>query len=366
MKVGLIIYGSLERLSGGYLYDRKLVEHLRAQGDQVEVIALPWRNYTLHLADNLSQALLRRLAGLEVDVLLQDELNHPSLFLLNRLLRQRASYPLVAIVHHLRASEAHPAWANAVYARVEGAFLRSVDGWLCNSRATLAAVKALPGEAALVQARSLVAPPGGDRLRPDVQPEAIARRAWKPGPLRLLYVGNVIPRKGLHTLLAALRRLPRDDCQLEIVGSLEAAPGYARRLRQEVAASGLEAWVHFSGVLDDEALRQRLMDAHLLAMPSSYEGFGIAYLEGMGFGLPAVAGARGGAGELITHGVDGFLVAPQDDWELARGLHALHADRQRLVTMGLAALRRYAAHPTWEQSAASARQFLLDLSGAHR
>jgi hypothetical protein len=38
MRVGLIIYGDLEKLTGGYLYDRKLVNYLRAQGDHVEVI----------------------------------------------------------------------------------------------------------------------------------------------------------------------------------------------------------------------------------------------------------------------------------------------------------------------------------------
>ncbi|HET9913419.1 MAG TPA: hypothetical protein VFQ13_16105, partial [Anaerolineales bacterium] len=52
MKIGFVIYGSLDTLSGGYLYDRKLVEYLRAQGDTVEIISLPWRNYAAHLTDN--------------------------------------------------------------------------------------------------------------------------------------------------------------------------------------------------------------------------------------------------------------------------------------------------------------------------
>jgi hypothetical protein len=49
MRVGMVIYGSLETLTGGYLYDRKLAEHLSAHGDDVDVISLPWRNYGRHL-----------------------------------------------------------------------------------------------------------------------------------------------------------------------------------------------------------------------------------------------------------------------------------------------------------------------------
>ena len=57
MRLGLLIYGSLDTLSGGYLYDRKLVEHLRRAGDSVEIISIPWRSYPAHLADNFSSRL---------------------------------------------------------------------------------------------------------------------------------------------------------------------------------------------------------------------------------------------------------------------------------------------------------------------
>ena len=84
MRVGLVIYGGLETVSGGYLYDRMLVRHLRARGDSVEIVSLPWRDYARHLGDNLSAALYRRLRDGAWDVLLQDELNHPSLVAVNR------------------------------------------------------------------------------------------------------------------------------------------------------------------------------------------------------------------------------------------------------------------------------------------
>jgi len=123
MKLGLVIYASLETLSGGYLYDRKLVGHLTRCGDSVEVISLPRRSYPRHLGDNLSPVLFRRFQRLRADILLQDELNHPSLFWINRQLRGQIAYPIVSIVHHLRSNELHPAWQNRFYRWVERLYL---------------------------------------------------------------------------------------------------------------------------------------------------------------------------------------------------------------------------------------------------
>jgi len=140
-----LIYGTLETISGGYLYDRKLVEYLRRQGDDVSIISLPWRNYIRHLGDNLSLSLLHRLEQLPLDVLFQDELNHPLFFLLNRLLRARVGYPIVSIVHHLRSNEAPHAWQNRFYRWVERRYLLTVDGFVFNSRTTRHAVESLRG-----------------------------------------------------------------------------------------------------------------------------------------------------------------------------------------------------------------------------
>ena len=79
----------------------------------------------------------------------------------------------------------------------------------------------------------------------------------------------------------------------------------------------------------------------------------------MGFGLPAIATTAGAAGEIITHGVDGFLILPGDVAALAQGLGRLASDRVRLQEMSLAARRRYLAQPTWEQTAGQVRAFLL-------
>lgn len=356
MHVGLIIYGSIDQVSGGYLYDRELVAHLRGRGDHVEVISQEQRSYPECLLHNADAALLRRLARARFDVLLEDELNHPSLAGLNRLLRPWVSYPIVSIVHHLRSSERRPAWQNRIYGLVERAYLRSVDACVFNSETTRDVVQRVSGLAH----PSVVAYPAGDRLRPDIDAGAIAARARASGPLRVLFVGNLIERKGMDVLLDALGRLPEGAWHLTVVGREPEGPGPLQDRVRRAAGGGQ---VTFTGRLSDGELLRAYLDAQVLAVPSYYEGFGIVYLEGMGAGLPAIGTTAGAAHEIITDGVDGFLVPAGDAGVLAARLGLLARDRGVLADMGVRARERYLRHPTWQQSAARTRAFLVGLCG---
>jgi glycosyltransferase involved in cell wall biosynthesis len=354
VRIGLIIYGSLDTLTGGYLYDRLLVEHLRRQGDQVEIIALPWRTYARHLRDNLSPSLLRRLRRTALDVVLQDELNHPSLVWLNRRLRRDMHYPLVAVVHLLRCSEPRPAWQNRLYRWVETRYLNSVDGFVFNSQTTRAVVEGLVGS----RRPSVVAYPGRDHLPALSTPEQIAARARQSGPLRLLFVGNLTPLKGLHILLQALTYLPPDAWRLTVVGSLTMAPTYVDAVRRQIAQAGFNGRAVLLGALPNAEVATHLAQSHVLAVPSFYEAFGIACLEAMSVGLPVIASTAGAARELITHAREGFLIAPGDAAALAQHVRALSQDRECLLRMSLAAYRRAMAHPTWAESAGRIRKLL--------
>lgn len=354
MHITLLIYGSLDTVSGGYLYDRKLVEHLRAQGDTVEIISLPWRSYSTHLLDNLAPALYRRLRTLRTDVLIQDELNHPSLFWVNRALRA-TPYPIVSIVHHLRSSELRPAWQNAFYRWVETRYLRTIDGFIYNSRTTHKIVEAL----LTVPKPGVVAHPAGDRLPIQTTPDEIRNRLNHRDGLRMLLLGNVTHRKGVHTLLDACQRLEVGNWSLTVVGGLEVEPDYVSAMVDTVQKRGWQDRVTFTGPVMDERLLDIMRKVDVLVMPSSFEGFGIAYLEGMGMGLPAIATTAGAAHEIITHGKDGFLIPPENPTVLAEKLNQLIHTPKRLETMSLAALDRYRAFPNWETSMAAIRSFLV-------
>lgn len=355
MRVGLVIYGDLNTLSGGYLYDRKLVTYLQSQGDEVKIISLPWRNYPSHWMHNFNAALQEQLRSLEVDVLLQDELNHPSLFILNKSLRKESTYLLVSIVHHLRCMEEHPKVLKWLYRQVERRYLNSVDGFICNSRTTLQSVsKMLKNEKPAV-----IATPGGDALR--IEPVESYRDAHSHNiDLHLIFVGNWIPRKGLHTLLIALRDLQSFDWQLSLVGRTKLQPSYEKMIRRLIESGGLSRRVRICGAVSDEELVRIWQSADVLVVPSQYEGFGIVYLEAMRFGVIPVAGLDGAAGEIIESGVNGFLVPPDSPAALKKVLLELSGNADLRAALSKAARNRYEQFPTWQESMATVRRFLIE------
>lgn len=351
MKIGLVIYGSLDTLSGGYMYDRKLVEYLRTQGDTVEIISLPWRNYAAHLADNFSFKLPPGF-----DILIQDELNHPSLVKANR---GHHPYPIVSLVHHLRCSELRPKWQNDFYRVIEKEYLNTVDGFIFNSKTTRGVVNGLLDH----QKPSVVAYPPTDRFG-DAISETEIRSRTAQSPLQILFLGNVMERKGLHILLKAVST-QRSAVRLAVIGSLTNDRGYAKKMQKLVTVNGLSSIVTFHSSLDNNPLKQKLAQAHVLIVPSSYEGFGIVYLEGMGFGLPAIGTTAGAASEVIEHGKTGYLIEPGDSETLARYISTLAEDRGLLTQLSLNARARYTQQPAWTETAAQIRSFLQSMIAAY-
>lgn len=354
MRIGLIIYGDLETITGGFLYDRMLVRHLREQGDAVEIIPLPWVQYGRALLDNLSVSVGQRLKCLSLDLLVEDELVHPSLFILNQRIKPILGCPIITVVHHLRACEEHPALLRKLYGAIEKEFLSSVDGFIFNSRSTYQAVT----ERINIDKPWVIACPGGDRFGIELSDDEVVARALRLGPLDILFVGTLTPRKGLHRLLGALESMEADTWRLTVVGNLEADRRYVKDLRRKIAASGLSNYISLKGEISDHELIDLMCRSHVLVVPSFFEGFGIVYLEGMCFGLPAVASGNGGAEEIVEHGVNGHLVAPGDELSLSRHLKEFAKDRRRLAKMGLAARKTFRSHPTWANTGRTIHDFL--------
>lgn len=354
MHIGFLIYDDLSAISGGYLYDRKLVEYLRSCGDKVFVISIPRKNYALNLIDNCSYSLLKKLYNLDADILIEDELNHPSLFFINYLLRKKINYPVVSIIHHLKSQERYSKFLRKFYRCIELRYLKSVNGFIFNSNTSKYTVEMLMK----CVKPSVVVYPGCDQFEVNINEDDVVNRVRTAEILKILFLGNVIPRKGLHVLLSALERLKIDNWILNVIGQLDSKESYTRKIFRLVKNKGIQNKVHFKGLLSDNELILYLKSSDILVVPSFYEGFGIVYLEGLGFGLSVIATTNGGAKEIIRHGKEGFLVEPNDFVSISNYIEMFYKDKGLLLDMSLNALRRYRSFSKWESSTSEIRGFL--------
>lgn len=359
MKIALVVCGSLNTVTGGYIYDRMMVDHLRRRGHGVEVISLAGATYAGRLSSGFWPGLARMLAQVSCDVMIQDALAHPALWLVNRYRARRPAFPRIALAHMVLSAQPRQAWRNRCFAAVEKAFYRSVDGCIANSATTMSHL----ARWGMARRPFLVATPGGDRLGHALSRQRVVHRAMAPGPLALLFLGNVLPGKGLLPLIDALAGIPDVQWRLSVAGSLTMDPDHVREVRADIRRRGIHRRVRLLGALTGEDLVRQLARSHLLVMPFSHEGFGMAFIEGMAFGLPAVASSRGAARETVTTGVNGFLVPPEHPGAAAAAVERLAADRHALARMALSALDTFHRHAPWSATFGSIEGFLLKVAG---
>ncbi len=136
---------------------------------------------------------------------------------------------------------------------------------------------------------------------------------------------------------SALSRLLDLDWSLEVVGD-----GAARR-EVEQALAPLGRRVGWAGALAPLAVVRRLATADLCVWPAVNEAFGMALLEAQASGLPVVAGAGGGVGEIVVPEATGLLVPPGDAPAFADAVRSLIVDRGRRTAFAEAARRRVLA-----------------------
>jgi glycosyltransferase involved in cell wall biosynthesis len=238
---------------------------------------------------------------------------------------------------------------------IERKYLNSVDGYICNSQATLDSII----DCSNANLPSTIAYPGRDHILSTMSPFEIKQRAHRPGPLRLLFLGSIIRRKGLDTLLEALTGIDSSTWHLDIIGDATIDPRYSAAQKRTIRQANMSESITWHGSLSDASLEQLWSRSHVLVVPSRYEGFGIVYLEAMAKGLVPIGSSAGGAGELIEAGQDGFLVNPGDSAAIQSHILRLIGDRDFLARMAVAGAQRFHKHPTWEAAGHKIQSFLL-------
>ncbi|MBV9411862.1 MAG: glycosyltransferase family 4 protein [Acidimicrobiia bacterium] len=151
----------------------------------------------------------------------------------------------------------------------------------------------------------------------------------------VVFAGRLSPEKGVDTLIDAVARM-QAPVRLKIAGE-----GPDRDRLGALAARAGDDRVRFLGRLERDAMDALIGGAAAVVLPSRwYENQPMIVLEAFARGVPVVATDLGGTPELIRHGVDGFLVAPDDPDALASALQSLLADPARVRAMGKAARER--------------------------
>lgn len=232
----------------------------------------------------------------------------------------------------------HPEWYSSAYVRWQRAIMPRIA-----RRARLVVTVSEFSRAELIEFLGLpagkirVVPGGvGPRFNPDVDPEPVRRRHGLERPY-VLAVGDRGPRKNLQALRPAIPLLRKEGIDVVVAGGgrghqLGAALDGARDL----------------GYVPEEDLPALYAGAHVFALPSLHEGFGLTALEAMATGVPVVCSSRGALREVASGAA---IIADPDDWGMfaAAIMRAATDEPQRALMQ--AAGQSIASRYTWERAA---------------
>jgi D-inositol-3-phosphate glycosyltransferase len=134
----------------------------------------------------------------------------------------------------------------------------------------------------------------------------------------ILFVGRIVPLKGIDNLLKAMTYLERKQrIKLAVIGGDEHSQAEMQRLKNLSRSLKINESVTFLGLVKQEMLPFFYSAADLCVVPSYYESFGLVVLESLACGTPVVATKVGGAESVIRHGETGYVVTDNDPCYLA-------------------------------------------------
>lgn len=333
-----VVPGPLDQLTGGYVYDGRMVRGLRALGWEVRVYDLPGRfpdaDPEAREALGSTLAALPDRARVVIDGLALGGLPDPIAAHGDRL-------RIVALVHHPLSEETGLSKAEqARFRESERRALRPCRGVIVSSPFTARVLDDFGVPAERIRA-----------VLPGTEPAPPAGGPPAGEPPVLLCVASLTPRKGHEVLVAALARVRDLAWRCVCVGGLDRDPAHAEVVRRQVLEVGLEDRIDLIGEREGPDLDELFHSASAFVLASHYEGYGMALTEALARGLPVVS-TTGGAIPFTVPAEAGILVEPGDAAAFADALHALLAPDGSVRAALSSAARRYAATlPSWEDSA---------------
>jgi colanic acid/amylovoran biosynthesis glycosyltransferase len=173
-----------------------------------------------------------------------------------------------------------------------------------------------------------------------VDPALYSARPFRenPSPFEILFVGRLAPVKGPHILVAAMGRLIQQGRQVRLRFAGDGSERAA--VERNVAERGITPHVILEGWQNADRVRALYQQADIFALPSFAEGIPVVLMEAMAMEIPCVTTRINGIPELIRDQVDGLLVTPGNDEELAAAIARLMDDPELRRRIGRAARQR--------------------------
>jgi glycosyltransferase involved in cell wall biosynthesis len=344
-----VVPNEIETRSGGYGYDREIIEGLRGRGWTVQLTQLTGA-YPTPTPDDRAEAGQRLAAIAAGACTVVDGLAFGALP--REVERERDRLHLIALVHHPLGLETGltPEESSRLLDAERDA-LRAARGVIVTSASTVDPVMRLGCPAD----RIAVVEPGTD-----TRPIAVGSGSRRTN---LLCVASLTPRKGHDTLLDGLERIATLDWHLTCVGRAFGDGTWAEQVRRQAQSGALAGRVTFAGELSGDSLDAAYDEADLFVLPTRYEGYGMVVAEALARGLPIVSTPTGGIADLIGD-TAGFLVAPDDPAALAGCIRLFMTDRMVRARMRQGALLARSRLRDWEAAAAQFEEAIQRFTAA--
>ncbi len=356
VEVTFAVPGSLDQPTGGYAYDRRVIAELRALGCDVDVLDLG-DGFPRPTSDTAreAQSRLRRVPEgrtIVIDGLALGVLPEAAAAL-------RPTHKVIGLVHHPLALETGLSAADAAALRAsESAALAAVRHVVATSPATR---RVLVRDYGIDEGAVTVALPGHDPVDEPVDDPAGAVSRRVAVTLNLLAVGAVVRRKGYDVLVTALDRVRDLDWQLVIAGDCTRDREFAGELATALVMRRLGSRIRMVGAVSERGLAALYRNADIFVLASRHEGYGMAFAEAIGHGLPIIGTTAGAIPETVPADA-GLLVAPNDVVVLASALRAMLTDADRRRSCAVAARRAAALLPRWSTTAKAVLQALWSVA----
>jgi L-malate glycosyltransferase len=156
----------------------------------------------------------------------------------------------------------------------------------------------------------------------------IPKKTFSSDGFSIVALGRVVERKGFQYLIKSLVHLP-NDITLTIIGDGK----YMTFLQNLVSDLNLAKRVKFTGFISSERVEDKfkiLHDSDIFVMPSTYEAMGVVLLEAMSVGLPIITTNAGGQVDIVSNEINGFIVDPANEEQLAEKILQMYNERQLL------------------------------------